>query len=206
MNKTAPICVALAAALLAAGCRTPTTYVRDCDPVPAMAALGNQDVRAAATELTDSLLRSGRLDAPGGGLYVVTVGKVVNDTMQHFDTDILTDMITDELTASGKVAVTAAITGANDKPDRVDSTLAVTRQARGNDEFNQSTVPGKGNLVAGSFSLSGRISQRENLNDNGDKQVDYYFRMRLVDQTTGLEVWARQVYVGKITDRRSPTW
>ena len=79
-------------------------------------------------------------------------------------------------------------------------------QARANDEFNAATIPEKGRLVAGSFSLSGRISQRENINDNRDKQVDYYFRMRLVDQATGLELWAKQIYVGKITDRRTPTW
>ena len=206
MNKTAPICVALAAALLAAGCRTPTTYVRDGDPVPAMAALGNQDVRAAATELTDSLLRSGRLDAPGGGLYVVTVGKVVNDTMQHFDTDILVDQIKEELTATGKVLVTAAYTGAPDKPARVDSTLEATRSARGDAEFNQSTVVGPGQLVAASLSLSGRISQRETPTDGGKKQIDYYFSMRVVDQATGLERWSKQTYIGKLTSKRNQTW
>ena len=193
-------------AVLAAGCTTPTQYIRQGVQTPNAAGIVDQDVRAAVSELTGSLLQSGLLNRTDGGAYVLAIGRVVNDTMQHFDTDILVDQIKDELTASGKVLVTAAYTGASDKPEHVDSTLAATRSARGDAEFNQATVVGPGQLVAASLSLSGKISQRENPTDGGKKQIDYYFSMRVVDQATGLERWSKQTYIGKLTSKRNQTW
>jgi len=196
----------LASLLAAAGCTTPTQYIRQGVQTPNAAGLVDQDVRAAVSELTGSLLQSGLLNRQDGGAYVLAIGRVVNDTMQSFDTDILVDQIKDELSASGKVVVTAAYTGAADKPEHVDSTLAATRSARNDAEFNQATVVGAGQLVAASLSLSGKISQRENYTDGGKKQIDYYFSMRVVDQATGLERWSKQTYIGKLTSRRNQTW
>ena len=198
--------ILLASLLAAAGCTTPTQYIREGVQTPNAAGIVDQDVRAAVSELTGSLLQSGLLNRTDGGAYVVAIGRVVNDTMQHFDTDILVDQIKEELTATGKVLVTAAYTGASDKPARVDSTLEATRSARNDPEFNQSTVVGPGQLVAASLSLSGRISQRETPTDGGKKQIDYYFQMRVVDQATGLERWSKQTYIGKLTNRRNQTW
>ena len=197
---------ALAALALAAGCTTPTQYIRPGVRTPNAAGIVDQDVRAAAAELTASLLESGILDRTDGAAYVIAIGRVVNDTMQHLDTDILVDQIKEDLTATGKVLVTAAYTGAPDKPARVDSTLQATRSARTDPEFNRATVVDEGRLVAASLSLSGRISQRDTPTDGGKKQVDYYFQMRVVDQATGLERWSKQIYVGKITSRRNQTW
>ena len=85
----------LALAALVAGCTTPTTRidVRN-DRGPQVAGLDYRDVQLAANEMLQSLFRSGRLDRGDGQQYVMTVGKVKNDTMQRFDTDILTSYIT----------------------------------------------------------------------------------------------------------------
>ena len=194
----------LAFAALIAGCTTPTTRIdlRN-DRGPQVAGLDYRDVQLAASQLVQSLLRSGRLDRGDGQMYVMTVGKVKNDTMQRFDTDILTSYITQELMNSGKVMVTSAMAAGADNRDEM---VNGVRSVRGNAEFNQATVPQTGQLVAPTHSIYGKIIQREIPMDNGDKQVEYYFQMRIDELATGLQWWQNQTRIVKRTDGTTPTW
>ena len=194
----------LALAALVAGCTTPTTRIdMRNDLGPAVAGLDYRDVQLAANQLIQSLFRSGRLDRGDGQLYVMTVGKVKNDTMQRFDTDILTSYITEELMNSGKVMVTSAMAAGVDNRDEM---INGVRSVRGNGEFNQNTVAKAGQLVAPTHSVYGKIIQREIPMDNGDKQIEYYFQLRIVELATGLQWWQKQAVIGKRTDARTPTW
>ena len=194
----------LALAALVAGCTTPTTRIdMRNDLGPAVAGLDYRDVQLAANQLMQSLFRSGRLDRGDGQLYVMTVGKVKNDTMQRFDTDILTSYITEELMNSGKVMVTSAMAAGADNRDEM---INGVRSVRGNGEFNQNTVAKAGQLVAPTHSVYGKIIQREIPMDNGDKQIEYYFQLRIVELATGLQWWQKQAVIGKRTDARTPTW
>ena len=194
----------LALAALVAGCTTPTTRIdMRNDLGPAVAGLDYRDVQLVANQLIQSLFRSGRLDRGDGQLYVMTVGKVKNDTMQRFDTDILTSYITEELMNSGKVMVTSAMAAGVDNRDEM---INGVRSVRGNGEFNQNTVAKAGQLVAPTHSVYGKIIQREIPMDNGDKQIEYYFQLRIVELATGLQWWQKQAVIGKRTDARTPTW
>jgi len=186
-----------------AGCRTPTRVVGLGESLPPTAPLGNADVKRAASEMLQSLYRSGRLDRGDGQLYVMTVGKVKNDTMQRFDTDILTSYITQELMKSGKVMVTSAMAAGADNRDQM---VNGVRSVRGNAEFNQGTVVQAGQLVAPTHSVYGKIIQREIRMDNGDKQIEYYFQLRIVELATGLQWWQKQALIGKRADGSTPTW
>ena len=194
----------LALAALVAGCTTPTTRidVRN-DRGPEVAGLDYRAVQEAARELLSSLNRSGRLDRADGGAYVLTVGKVKNDTMQRFDTDTLTSYITEELMGNNKVMVTSAMAATEDNRDEM---INAARSVRGNAEFNQSTVAKTGQLVAPTHSLFGKIIQREVRMDNGDKQVEYYFQLRLTELASGLQWWQKQHLIGKRADANTPTW
>ena len=194
----------LALAALVSGCTTPTTRVdlRN-DLGPQVAGLDYRDVQLAAGKLVQSLLRSGRLDRGDGQMYVLAVGQVKNDTMQRFDTDILTSYITEELMNSGKVMVTSAMSAS---PDNRDQMVNGVRSVRGNAEFNQGTVAQAGQLVAPTHSVYGKIIQREIRMDNGDKQVEYYFQLRIVELATGLQWWQKQELIGKRTDGTTTTW
>ncbi len=194
----------LALAALVAGCTTPTTRidVRN-DLGPQVAGLDYRDVQIAANQMLQSLYQSGRLDRADGQQYVMTVGKVTNDTMQRFDTDILTSSITQELMKGGKVVVTSAMAASASNRDEM---VNGVRTVRNNPEFNQNTVPQAGQLVAPSHSVYGKIIQREIRMDNGDKQVEYYFQLRIVELATGLQWWQNQTLIGKRTDGRTPTW
>ena len=194
----------LALAAIAAGCTTPTTRidVRN-DRGPEVAGIDYRNVQEAARELLSSLNRSGRLDRADGGVYVLTVGKVKNDTMQRFDTDTLTSYITEELMNDNKVMVTSAMAAGEDNRDEM---VNAARSVRGNAEFNQATVAKTGQLVAPTHSLFGKIIQREIRMDNGDKQIEYYFQLRLTELATGLQWWQKQHFIGKRTDANTPTW
>lgn len=194
----------LALAALVAGCTTPTARIdlRN-DRGPQVAGLDYRDVQLAANQLVQDLLRSGRLDRGDGQMYVLAVSKVKNDTMQRFDTDILTSYITEELMNSGKVMVTSAMAATADNRDDL---INGARTARGNVEFNQATVAKTGQLVAPTHSVYGKVIQREIRMDNGDKQIEYYFQLRLVEIANGLQWWQKQALVGKRADGTTPTW
>lgn len=194
----------LALAALVSGCTTPTTRIDVRNDLGAVVAgLDYRDVQLAAGKLVQSLLGSGRLDRGDGQMYVLAVGQVKNDTMQRFDTDILTSYITEELMNSGKVMVTSAMSAS---PDNRDQMVNGVRSVRGNAEFNQGTVAQVGQLVAPTHSVYGKVIQREIRMDNGDKQVEYYFQLRIVELATGLQWWQKQELIGKRTDGTTPTW
>lgn len=197
--------VALSATvLLFSGCATPTTrIVMDNDRGPQVASLDYRDLQEAANAMLQSLVRSGRLDRTDGKSYVMTIGEIKNDTMQRFDTDTLTSYITEQLMNSGKVMVTSAMAATKDNSDQM---ITVARSVRGNAEYNQSSVAKEGQLVAPTHSIYGKIIQRDIRMDNGDKQIEYYFQLRIVEIATGLQWWQKQHVIGKRTDGANPTW
>jgi len=204
MNRIFAGVAAAAAASILAGCATPTTRIDTRNDTGAqVAGIDYRDVEEAANVMLQSLFRSGRLDRADGQAYVMTVGKVKNDTMQRFDTDILTSYITEELMNSGKVMVTSAMAAGADNRDEM---INAARSVRGDAEFNQATVAAQGQLVAPTHSVFGKILQREIRMDSGDKQIEYYFQLRITEIATGLQWWQKQHMIGKRTDGRTPTW
>jgi uncharacterized protein (TIGR02722 family) len=204
--KTIVVCVMMVIiSVIFTGCRTATTRVDIYnDPSGPIAALDYRDVQEAANASLKSLLGSGRLNRADGGVYVMTVGKIKNDTMQrNFDTDTLTSHITEELMNSGKIMVTSAMAYSEDNRDEM---IQAARSVRGNSEFNQATVVKTGQLVAPTHSISGKIIQREIRMDNGDKQIEYYFQLRITELATGLQWWQKQYPIVKRTDASTPTW
>ena len=126
-----------AMAVVITGCATPTTRIDTRnDRGPQVAGLDYRDLQEAASAMLQSLFRSGRLDRTDGQAYVMTVGKVKNDTPQRFDTDTLTSYITEELMNNGKVMVTSAMAATADNRDEM---VNAARSVRGNAEFNQAT-------------------------------------------------------------------
>lgn len=192
------------AGALVAGCTTPTTRIDTRnDQGAVVAGYDYRDVQETAKVMLDSLYRSGRLDRADKGAYVMTMGEIKNDTMQRFDTDTLTAYVTESLMDSGKVMMTSAMGATESSRDKM---VQGARSVRGDDEFNQSTVAAKGQLVAPTHSISGKIVQRELRMDNGDKQIEYYFQLRITEIATGLQWWQKQHLIGKRTDGKTPTW
>lgn len=210
MTKKLSIFVVLAssAALTFVGCSPQTENVDTInDQGKAVMQLDYRDFDRAASEMVQSMVQSGAFKKEGGGRYVVAKGRIVNDTMQHIDTDQLMTKVEEELTNSGLVVMTAAVgAGSESKDSLVYSSRDLTRDSDKADEFNKSTVQAKGQLVAPELSISGKIIQRNIRYDDGKQQVEYYFHLQMNNLTTGLVFWQKEVILGKRGDSKKVPW
>jgi len=196
--------IASLGAVLFSGCATETVNVdMNHDKARAVMGLDYRDFQASAQEMVDSMIASGALNKQGGGRYVLVVSRIINDTMQHIDTDQLVKKIRVGLLRSGKVVVTTAV-GANGAEDKM--SMQTRKDLRGNAEFNQKTVAGKGNMIAPDLSLSGKIIQRNVRIDSSTQRAEYYFQMSLTDINTGLAFWEDERVIGKQGSNQSAAW
>lgn len=173
------------------------------DTTPAVMGLDYRDFEMAAADAVDSMLRSGAVSKRDGSRYVLTVGHVVNDTMQRIDTDQLVKKIRIDLLNSGKVLVTTAynVSGTPEDPN----TMKV-RELRSSSEFNQAGVQKKGRLVAPDMSLSGKIIQKNIRVTGGKQKAEYYFQLTLTDLRSGLAYWEGETVISKIGSNKSASW
>jgi hypothetical protein len=164
-----------------------------------------RDWTETAEAMTKSMLASNvfaRVKNP-----VIGIGEIKNDTMQRFDTDILVKKIRMTLINSGRAQVSTAFEN-NDYAE--DTSTYAVRAARGDDEYDGSTIVSKGTLVAPNLSLSGKMIQRNMKLQSGwfssvDTRVEYYLQMTLTDIKTGLSVWEDERPIVKEGDH-APTW
>ena len=193
------------ATALFSGCATKTTNIDvNNDRGEAVMGLDYRDFQAAAQQMVESLLASGAVDSKEPGTRkVLVISRIVNDTMQKIDTDQLVKKMRVALLRSGKVVVTTAV-GANGPEDKM--SMQTRKDLRGNAEFNQKTVAGKGNMIAPDMSLSGKIIQRNVSVDRKTQRVEYYFQMTLTDINTGLAYWEDEKVIGKRGSNKAAAW
>ncbi|MBN1325251.1 MAG: penicillin-binding protein activator LpoB [Alphaproteobacteria bacterium] len=160
-----------------------------------------RDWTKTAENMTSSMLKSGafgRVKDP-----IIAMGPMKNDTMQRFDTDIMTKKIRTVIVNSGRAQIATNFTGE-------DSTSDTVRNTRGNSEYAANTIVAKGTLVAPNMSLSGKMIQRNLELKSGwfsstDTRVEYYLQLTLTDLKTGLSVWEDEQPIVKEGDH-APTW
>jgi uncharacterized protein (TIGR02722 family) len=195
------------AGLLIAGCGSTETVNIDVvnDEGKAVMELDYRDFNQAASEMIQSMISSGALKKPGGGRYVVTTGRITNDTMQRIDTDQLMAKIEEELMNSGQVVMTSAV-GGKGAPDEMIYEMRDIRDSEVGEEFRQESLAGKRTLEAPELSFSGKILQRNIRYDRNRQQVEYYFQLRVTDLTTGLRFWQKESIIGKRGSNQSVAW
>jgi uncharacterized protein (TIGR02722 family) len=194
------------AGLLLAGCAAETENIDIVnDEGKAVMELDYRDFAQAASEMIQSMISSGALKKAGGGRYVMTTGRVTNDTMQRIDTDQLMAKIEEELLNSGLVVMTSAV-GGRGAPDEMIYEMRDIRDSATGDEFKQETLAGKRTLEAPELSIAGKILQRNIRYDRGRQQVEYYFQLMVTDLTTGLRFWQKESIIGKRGSNRSVAW
>ncbi len=172
------------------------------DKGKAVMVLDYRDFQKAAADAIDSMLSSAAMQKPGGGRYVLAISRIINDTMQHIDTDQLVKKIRVQLLNSGRVAVTTSIGGNG----REDSLPLDTRKLRENDEIKQSTIATKGQIIAPDLSLSGKIIQRNIKVDKKTLQVEYYFQLTVTNVNNGLSIWEGETIIGKRGSDKNVSW
>jgi len=176
--------IMLGLSLTLTGCSSNVEYVNADNADDAISlGLDSQDFEQAAQEALNSLLASNALNKPGGGRYVVAIGKMINDTTVRIDTDMLVKKIRIGMLQSGKAVITTAIAS---NSNNVDDLVYDVRELRGNDEFKQDTIAGKGTLYAPDFSLTGKILQRISRTGKNKQLVEYYLQLTLTDIKSSL--------------------
>ena len=168
--------------------------------------LDYRDFDEAASKMIQSLLSSGVLAKQDGSRYVVATSRVTNDTMQRIDTDQLTAKIEQDIMKSGQVVMTSAVGGKESNRDETVYEMREVRDSSRGEEFNQPTMPQKGQIIAPELSMSGKIFQRNLRYDKNNQQVEYYFQLKLTDVKTGLRFWQDEVLIGKRGSNKSVAW
>ena len=189
------------------GCATARYIDHDGrDSIVNVGQINTQDWIRAADELTQSLLLSGTINSVAGKPKVMMIGRIKNHTNQHIDTDSLMKKIRVALNKGGRALTTTAV--GLDGPE--DESSKAVRELRADDEFNQATIPGKGNLISPDYSLSGKIIQNNARAKRGllptIKQSEFAFQLSMTDLKTGLAVWEEEKLIVKQGSRAAVSW
>lgn len=176
-------------ALALTGCQS-RTHVERVEPgtttgLATVNRLDFKDYQVTAEGLINKLLASGRIEGHDAeGPAVMTVSTLRNSTMQHVDTQLLTQRVAIALDKSEKVMTTSALSGRGD----VDPAVAEARNLPNSEIFDPGTLQRTGTAIAPTLSLSGEITQ---LTRKEGRRSESYFMiyMRLTDLRTGLAIW-----------------
>ena len=163
--------------------------------------INTQDWLHAADQLTESLMLSGAIQSVAGKPKVLMIGRIKNNTATHIDTDSLMKKIRVALNKSGRALTTTAV--GLDGPE--DASSKAVRELRNDEDFNQSTIPAKGNLISPDYSLSGKIIQN-NARAGRIRQSEFAFQLNLTDLKTGLAIWEEEKLIVKQGARPAVGW
>lgn len=195
MNNAVKLCIAATLAVLFIGCGGKTTsYVDSSSREYVSKGLDYHDLEMSAKKLVDNFLETYGANADGS--EVLEVGEVINDTMQDFDVEQLTEMITTDLQNAKKYQITSFYAGSG---GRVSARKDLHKNARDDEEIDQRYVAEKGSRRLADFTLEGKITEKVTRLNNKTEKRDYVLSFRLTNLQTGLRVWSRQEPITKVT-------
>ncbi len=181
------LCPLAAIATVIAGCGTPGHYVQTGgrESVVSINTINSQDFITAANAATADLLASGVLDRVKNPPAILAMSRIVNNTGQQVDMDLLTKKIRVALLQSGKAVTTTTFGLGGQAEDPLAQSIQQQQIAANNEK--PTPLP--------DFTLSGKII--ENHVSAGDtKQSTYSFQLSLTDQR-GLAVWEGEKEITK---------
>jgi uncharacterized protein (TIGR02722 family) len=188
-------CVAALALAVTAGCTS--TKVGYTDPLsskPITTDWEAGDLHQIAEKMVDSMLSTPTVvQATTQRAPVVSVGKAKNKTMQHIDTESLTDTIRTRLMRSGKFQFVDRTTD-----DEVAEELKFQQESGLVDPQKAVTV---GQQSGAEYLLTANLSEIANT-DGRTRDVFYKFTMNLKNLRTGLLEWSEEKELRKISTRR----
>ena len=156
---------------------------------------GSSDLQQTAVAMVDSLLVFPPIvEVINVRRPVLMVDSVKNKTMQHIDTESITDSIRTKLIRSGKFRFIDRTT------DQAAINEIKTQQDSGLVDQNHAVAVGK--QFGAEYILTGNISEIEQ--DNGKiSDVYYKFTLNLKSLTTGILEWSDEKEIRKVARRRT---
>lgn len=186
--------LAAAIPLVGGGCATNAHYIQSGgnQSVVSISQINIQDYIQAANTMTSELLASGALDKVSNPPAVLAISRIVNNTGQQIDTDLLTKKIRVDLLQSGK-AVTTTTMGLG---GTAEDPMAKGLQQEAEFKADQQNTP------TPDFTLSGKIIQTI-ARDGNTSQSTFSFQLSLTNPKTGLAVWEGEKEITKQGGRAS---
>ncbi len=172
-------------AVLASGCASTVEYGDATSMKPIDTGFGSADLQQIAAKMVDSLLVDEAIqEISGDGAPLLIVDKVKNKTMQHIDTESVTDSIRTKLIRSRKFSFQDRTTEA-----ALQEELAY-QQAAAKDAIAM------GQQDAPRYMLTSNLSEIEQ-SAGRVKDVYYKFTMSLRDLKSGRLIWADEQEIRK---------
>jgi uncharacterized protein (TIGR02722 family) len=157
------------------------------------------DFEFAAKKSLDDFMMSPWL-AKKEGRWLVQIGNVRNETVQEIDTKRLTQRMVSYMTKTGKFAF-SSVGGS-----LADSNVKDYRKLEKSEMYDQETG-GKGKVVKPDLSMIGEISQTTNISaDRSKQQVEYEFRLRVTDLSSGIILFDSLVPIDKRGSNKNFSW
>ena len=177
MNK---LIISVIMAAVCAGCMTATRKYADGEVRQTVAGFSEADIEDTVSRAVSSVTSQNRIQVPeGSNRAVLIVEEIVNDTLSRgASASVLAESLSmslkEELMNSGKVVI-----------------------------YNKEAAAYAKVQIEPQYRLTGRLTERNLRQDNGDYQKEYNLNLTLVDLATGLEFWQKRIHVGKEVDKRN---
>ena len=182
--------------IISGGCATHTQYVETTGPRTIVTTdINIQDFSYAAEDMIKSLLASGALDKTQIQPAMLAISRIVNNTTQQIDTDLLIKKIRVALNQSGK-ALTTTTMGIGG--------IAEDPLAQGIQQEKEFYTDKKEPQRLPDFTLSGKIIEKRD-RQNEVRQATYTFQLSLTNND-GLAVWEDEKEISKQSKRGVIGW
>ena len=176
------------------GCAGPSVQYGDAGAMKAVSTdFGSSDLQQIAGSMVDSLVTFPPVvELTGKRRPVITVDRVKNKTMQHIDTEAITDSIRAKLIRSGKFRFI----------DRSTDAAAVDeiRTQQDSGMVDKSTAVNFGQQIGAEFLLTANFAEiRQRQGSMTD--IYYKFTMNLKNLKTGILEWSDEKEIRKVMQR-----
>jgi penicillin-binding protein activator len=175
-------------------CSTPRVMYGDAtSATPVSTDFGSNDLQQVAGTMVNSLLTFPPIvEATKNRRPIIEVARVNNKTMQHIDTQSITDSIRTKLLRSGKFRFTDRSTDAQ--------TIAEIRAQQESGLNDQRTATQFGHQYSAEYILVSNLSE---IKQKGRDVIDVYYKftMSLKNLNTGILEWSDEKEIRKIKER-----
>ena len=185
------VAVTMGSMSLATGCAGPQVRYGDAGSVkPISTEFGSSDLQQIADSLVDSLLIFPPIvELTTAKRPVISVDRVKNKTMQHIDTESITDSIRAKLIKSGKFRFIDRTTDAQ--------TIEEIKIQQDSGLVDKSTAVDFGKQIGAEFLLTANFSEIKQ-KAGSVTDVYYKFTMNLKNLKTGILEWSDEKEIRKV--------
>lgn len=193
MKRTIPALCCLISLLVLGGCATTVQYGDAGSAKPVGVDFGASDLQQIAESMVDSMITFPPVvEITARKRPVISVDKVKNKTMQHIDTEAITDSIRARLIKSGKFRFVDRTTE--------QQTMEEIKFQQDSGMVDKDTAVEFGRQIGAEYLLTANFSEiRQKANRTTD--VYYKFTMSLKNLRTGILEWSDEKEIRKIATK-----